>query len=204
MSRLARPFGCLTGCLTWLVLFLVAGMVFVAAVDAVFAPWSFYLGGRFHPVPGWQGIGTLHASSGDYVLYVWMYPVPGGRMFNLPSFSGSGSLCTPRGERYTLLLSAGMNEHTGLDTNGKAFNISMYHRRWNDAWKRERRPRLTLRGHWQNPDLVMDDEGSLSRAFLPDGTVYLGPARNQPAARETVPIVLHQTAWSGWLQDCRR
>ena len=199
----ARRLGCLTGCLTRLVLGLLVGTVFLVAIDAVFAPWSFYLGGRFHPLPLWQGVGTMRAKSGDYVLYVWLSPAPGGRTFNFPYFRGSGYLCTPRGERYTLRLSAGMNEHPGIDTNGKAFQIGMYRRRWNYSWTLEGRPRLSLRGRWQNADLVMDDGGSLSRAFLPDGTVYLGPARNQPAARETLSIVLHETPWSGWFSNCR-
>ena len=201
--RVGRGLGCLTGCLTRLVLGLVAGMMLVAAIAAVFAPWSFFLGGRFHPLPLWQGIGTMHAKSGDYVLYVWMAPAPGGRTFNFPYFRGWGYLCTPRGERFALRLSASMNEHPGIDTNGKQFQISMYQRRWNYTWTLEGRPRLTFRGQWQNPDLVMNDGGSVSRAFLPDGTVYLGPARNQPAARETLPIVLRETAWSGWFSDCR-
>jgi hypothetical protein len=49
----------------------------------------------------------------------------------------------------------------------------------------------------------MDDSGTLSRAFLPDGTVDRGPARNQPAAGKTVPIVLHEIPWSRWFADCR-
>jgi hypothetical protein len=199
----ARPLGCLTGCLTRLVLGLIVGAVLLVAIDAVFAPWSFYLGGRFHPLPLWQGVGTMHSASGDYVLYVWMSPAPGGRTFNFPYFSGYGYLCTPRGERYALRLSASMNEHPGTNTNGKAFQIGLYQRRWNYSWTLEGRPRLAFRGRWQNPDLVMDDGGTLSRAFRPDGTVYLGPPRNQPAARETLSIVLHEAEWSGWLSDCR-
>ena len=72
------PIGCLTGCLTRFVLILAAGVaagvVFVVAIDYVFAPWSFYFGGQFHLVPGWQGIGTMHTDAGDYVLYVWFTP----------------------------------------------------------------------------------------------------------------------------------
>jgi hypothetical protein len=26
----------------------------------------------------------------------------------------------------------------------------------------------------------------------------------QPAARETLPIVVRETAWAGWVSDCRR
>jgi hypothetical protein len=59
---------------------------------------------------------------------------------------------------------------------------------WTGNWDR---PRLTLRGRWQNPDLVMNDGGTLSAAFLPDGRLYDGPPRNQPRAREPLPVVFH-------------
>jgi len=201
--RVGHGLGCLTGCLTRLVLGLVVGTILLAAIAAVFAPWSFFLGGRFHPLPVWQGIGTLHAKSGDYVLYVWMAPAPGGRTFNFPHVRGWGYLCAPRGERYALRLSANMNAHPGVDTNGYAMDIGMARRPWNYQWTLEGRPRVSLRGRWQNADLVMDDGGSVSRAFRPDGTVYLGPARDRPAPRETLPIVLHEAAWSGCFSDCR-
>jgi hypothetical protein len=74
------------------VLRLIVGIGLLAAIDAVFAPWSFFIGGRFHALL-WQGIGTMHSASVDYVLYVWMSPQPGGRMFNFPYFTGSGYLC---------------------------------------------------------------------------------------------------------------
>lgn len=203
------PLGCLTGCLTRFVLLLAAGVaagfVFVVAIDYVFAPWSFYLGGQFHVVPGWQGLGTLHTDAGDYVLYVWFTPEPNGRgsMFYFPYFRGNGFLCTPRGERFPMRLSAGLGEHPGTNTNGMRMSMSMYWRPWNYVFKNDNRPRLTFRGRWQNPDLVMDDEGSLSRAFLPDGTVYRGPARNQPRTGKPVTVVFHAVPWSHWWNDCR-
>ena len=171
---------------------------------ALFAPWSYYLGGTFHLLPIWSGAGTLHAKSGDYVLTLWFAPESGGRVFNHPYFRGWVSLCTPRGERYSLRLSASMHQNPRTDTNGMEISMDMYQRRWNYSVTQEGRPRLTLRGRWQNPDLVMDDEGSLSRAFLPDGTPYMGPARHQPTVTETVPVVFHRISW-WWLSgDCAR
>jgi hypothetical protein len=189
-----------------LVLGVVGGTLFIVAIDYVFAPWSFHLGGRAHLVPGWQGIGTLHGDAGDYVLYLWMTPEPNGRgsIYHLPYFRGWASLCTPRGERFPLRLSAGLSERPGTDTNGMAMNITMYWRPWNYSFINDDRPRLTLRGRWQNPDLVMDDGGTLARAFLPDGTVYRGPTRNQPRTGKPVSIVLHEVPWSQWWPDCRR
>jgi len=181
----------------------VIGIALYAATIAIFAPWSYYLGGRFHIVPGWQGAGTMHTASGDYVLQLFISPQPGGRTFNLPYFGGSATLCTPRGERYTMRVSAGMSEHPGTDTNGQHMGIDMYSRPWNYQLTNDGRPRLSFRGRWQNPNLVVDDGGTLSRAFLPDNTVYHGPPSRQPRARETVSLVLHEIPWTAWLADCR-
>jgi len=196
--------GCL-GCLGQLALLFVLGAAAITAIDFVFAPWSFYFGGNFHVVPVWQGAARLHASSGDFTLYLWMSPTPGGRTFNLPAFRGWGALCTPRGERYPLRVSAGMLEHPGTDTNGKEMRIELYRRPWYWAWTGtwDRRPRLTLRGRWRNPDLVMDDGGTLSIAFLPDGRLYDGPVKDQPRARETLQVVLREVPWTAWHSDCR-
>ena len=74
MSRRARG-GCgCTGCLGQLVLFVLLGVVIVSIVRALFAPWAFFLGGRFHPLAAWAGEGTLHARSGDFVLFVELEP----------------------------------------------------------------------------------------------------------------------------------
>jgi len=192
------------GCLTQLLLIAVICVVIYGSTIAIFAPWSYYLGGRFHVIPGWQGAGTMHTASGDYALQVYFSPEPGGRTFNFPYFRGFGTLCTPRGDRYTMRVSAGMSEHPGIDTNGQLMTLTMYTRPWNYAnTSSDGRPRLTFRGRWQNPDLVVDDGGSLSRAFLPDNTVYSGPSSRQPPARETVSLVLHETPWTTLLADCR-
>jgi len=183
-----------------------AGSVFLVAIDFVFAPWAFYFGGSRHLIPVWQGIGRMRGPAGDYVLYVWFAPTPGGRTFNLPAVRGWGYLCTPRGERLELRLSGGMTQKTGIDSNGKEMRLELYRRPWywglTGTW--DRRPRLELRGPWRNPNLELDDGGSLSRAFVADGTVYTGPARNQPRAGEHVTVVLHETSsWFGWTADCR-
>ncbi|HJZ73807.1 MAG TPA: hypothetical protein VKE51_18830 [Vicinamibacterales bacterium] len=191
------------GCLPSLVLILAVAALLFLATDAVFAPWSYFLGGRFHLLPLWQGAGTMHTASGDYVLELFISPEPGGRTFNFPYFRGWGTLCTPRGERYSMRVSASMFDHPGVDTNGERMEITMYARPWNYSLTgSDGRPRLTFRGRWQNPNLVVDDGGTLSRAFLPDNTVYRGPASRQPPARETVSLVLHETPWR-WLSDCR-
>jgi len=201
--RRAGCLGCL-GRLVWtLALGVAAGSAFVVAIAWIFAPWSFYLGGRFHALPLWSGSARAHTSSGDYTLYLWMSPTRGGRTFNYPTFYGTGVLCTPRAERYSLQLRAYMFEHPGRDTNGKEMRIELYRRPWYWSWTGvwDHRPGLTLRGRWQNPDFVANDAGTLSIAFLPDGRLYDGPPARQPRARETVPVVIHEVPWA-WSPPC--
>ena len=205
MRSRAGCLGCIGRLLGILALGLVAGSALVIAIDWVFAPWAFYLGGRFHVLPVWSGTARIHAESGDYTLYLWMSPTRGGRTFNFPAFNGWAYLCTPRGERYPLRLSASMFEHPGTDTNGKEMRIGLYRRPWYWSWTGvwDRRPQLTLHGRWQNPDFVANDGGTLSVAFMPDGRLYEGPPRNQPRAHETVPVVIHEAGWV-WSPQCGR
>jgi hypothetical protein len=186
-----------------LLLVLIGVLLIMAGAEAVFAPWSFFLGGHFHVVPLWQGAGIMHTSSGDYALSFWIAPSPPGRTFDFPYFTGWGSLCTPRGERYRLRVSGGLHEHAGIDLNGKAMHLTLYSRPWNYnlTGNPDDRPHLDLRGAWRNPDLVLEDGGTLSQSFLPDGTLNTG--RRNPPPRETVSIVVHETSWFGWSSDCR-
>lgn len=203
VPRPPRRAGCL-GCLGQSLLVCVLGFLVVGAADFVFAPWSFNLGGHMHVLPFWQGIGRMHAAAGDYVLYVSLSPTPGGAPFHLPSVTGFGYLCTPKHERIVLRLGGGFLEKTGMDTNGKRMHFYL-HRRPYWTWFRQwdARPRLELSGQWNNADLELDDGGTVSKAFLPDGTLYTGPARNQPHERERLSLVLREAPWTGWLSDCR-
>jgi hypothetical protein len=82
-------------------------------------------------------------------------------------------------------------------------HLHMYNRPWfYGSFTTERRPKIELRGRWQDPNLVMDDGGSVSRAFLPDGRVYLGPEHNQPATRETLQITLTEGSYSEFESAC--
>lgn len=197
--------GCITRLLGMLAIGLVVGSMVVIAINWVFAPWAFYLGGEFRPLGVWQGTARVHASSGDYVLFLWMSPAPGGRTFNFPYFRGWATLCTPTGERFPLRLAASMFEHPGTDTNGKEMRITVYRRPWywSFAGQWDRRPELTFRGRWQGADLVTTDGGTLSAAFLPDGRLYDGPARSQPRAQEAQQVVIHSAPWTTWFADCR-
>jgi hypothetical protein len=199
-----RRRGCL-GCFGQVVLILLLGVVLIFAIDAVFAPWSFYLGGKFHIIPFWQGWGTLHSKTGDYVLYVQFEPSPSGsRTYPTSHVTGLGFLCSPRGERFRMKLGGDMRLHLNLSTDGE--KMSLYMNNWPafyGPFMSNHRPSIELRGQWHNPNLVMDDTGSISRAFLADGRVYTGHDPNHPYAGEIVPVTLKQGSYSEFKSACR-
>ena len=191
------------GCLTRLVLvFVVVGAVMWGAIW-VFAPWGFYMGGRFHWYPSWQGWGKLHSNSGggDYAVYIYMYP-KGGRGMGTTHVSGTALLCTPRGERFTLSLGGDFERSIRRDTNGKTASFYMNNR--NSVGRilgTDRRPSLELRGKWNNPDLVLDDHSSFQRAFKPDATLYPEHA-SRPYMAEVSQITLHEGSKSDFEAAC--
>ena len=199
--------GCL-GCLlqtVWqsaVVLFL--GAVLILALTGLFYPWAFYLGGKFHIIPYWQGWGKLHAKSGDYVLLVRFGPTPqGSRIIPHSNLNGVAYLCTPRGERFYMHLGGSMRPHLNLSTDGET--IGLYMNNWSGLqaqFSGDHRPSIQLSGHWQNPDLVMDDNGSIFRAFQPDGTVYRGHDPSHPYNGEVVPITLVNAPYSDFTAAC--
>jgi hypothetical protein len=51
-----------------LIFFALAGLFFLA-LDAVFTPWAFFMGGHFHVSPKWTGWGRMHSNvAGNYVI----------------------------------------------------------------------------------------------------------------------------------------
>jgi hypothetical protein len=180
--------GCL-GCLGKLILLFALGAVLVLGITAAFKPWGFFLGGKFHLLPSWQGWGILHAKSGNYVLQVNVNTNIKGRRSS--DLRGVAYLCTPRGERFRLNLTGNMRKHLNLSTDGEAIQLGMSYRPLG-SFSAQPRPSLELRGHWQNPNLVMDDNGSISRAFQPDGSVYRGHDQSRPYPGEIVPVTLKE------------
>ena len=107
---MGRKRGGRAGCLGSLLGLVVLGLAASSLIAAIFAPWGFFLGGRFHPVPGWRGWAVLHsaAAGGDYRLYIRMTPAPSPAPHAASGLRGDAFLCTPRGERFNLTLSGGM------------------------------------------------------------------------------------------------
>lgn len=194
--------GCL-GCFGQVGLILVVFGIVMLAVTAVFAPWAFYLGGSFHVLPWWQGWGKLHAKSGDYLMYVRIQPATGTKTYLETNLGGEAYICTPRGEKIQLNLGGGMRKHLNVSTDGEAIGIYVYHRPWNYSFTNDERPNLKLRGHWRNPNLVMDDEGTITKAFQADGSIYRGKTPNRTATPEVVPVTFVPGSYSEFSTACK-
>jgi hypothetical protein len=191
------------GCFTRLVLlFVIIGAV-MAGVTYVFTPWAYYMGGRFHWFPSWQGWGRLHSNSagGDYAVYVYFYPNV-RRYSGAAHVSGNALLCTPRGERFSLSLGGDFERNMGRDTNGKSASFYMNKRSARQIFGGgSARPRLELRGRWSNPDLVLDDHSSIQRNFDHDARLY-ADGKNRPYMGEVSTITLHEGSKSDFEAAC--
>ncbi len=198
-----RRTGCL-GCIWQVGIVLVLGAVLLTALTGLFYPWAFYLGGKFHIMPMWQGWGKAHAKSGDYLVWVQFEPTPNGsKMYLETNLKGNAYVCTPRGERLHMHLGGGMPKHLNLSTDGEPIHLYM------DYWPlgycgfiNDRRPYLEFRGNWRNPNLVMDDHGSIARGFQSDGTVYHGSGTGRPYMQEVVPITFVRGSRSEFDRAC--
>lgn len=176
------------GCVVQVLGSLLLGGVVLAGVMAIVAPWGFYMGGHFHIIPQWTGVGEMHSKlAGDYALLVTFSPKT-GRGLGLTHVSGHGWLCTPRGERFSLRLAGDFQNFHGTDLQGKTAHLYMNNY---SSFSGSTAPSLDFRGRWNNPDLVLDDQGSLNRAFDPGG-VLVTNQHMRPYKQEAVPLTLHE------------
>ena len=186
------------GCFVQVLGALVFGVVVLTAVMAIVAPWGFYMGGHFHLIPSWTGWGQMHSkTAGDYALLVSFSPKT-GRGLGLTHVSGTAVICTPRGEQYKLRLAGDFQNPHGTNLQGKtahlyASNYSTFSGRTD--------PSLDFRGKWNNPDLVLDDHGSLNRAFDPGGALVTNH-HMRPYTQEVVPVTLHEGSKSDFNAAC--
>lgn len=199
--------GCLTRIFVYVVGTAVLMLVVSLALQYVFSPWGFYLGGHFHWIPGWRGVSRIRRPDGEYVLYLYMEPTKAGRYSRGRALKGNGYLCTPRGDRIPMAVYARMNNDAGFTADGVQMKIEFRRRPWyfQITGDYERRPRVQFGGNWRDPDLVGDDGGSFAQAFLPDGSLGKSPYdyyhENAP---NKLPMVFHEVnGWQNIFDDCR-
>jgi hypothetical protein len=184
-------------------------LLVVLVVYAITSPWAFYLGGRFHPFGYWQGWGTIHAPEGDYVVLMMLFPPRryhrSGLSLSGPSIGGSGAVCSPHGELYDSLRVSGtfVRKGIGANTDGEPVSLSLAERLNFLGTNGSTRLSLGFRGAWRNPDLVLEDTGSIEKVFLPDGTRYIaGGSQKRRTPGETLALILHEGSRSDFKAAC--
>ena len=181
------PIGCLAGCLTKVVLVLLAGTALVWVVTVALNPWALHIGGRSTPLLYWHGSGTVLSKDGKtYPVYVGFFPGRpqgfhggGHREGKLVSahLGGTGWLCIAPGTIQQMDVSGTMyggyasSEDSLLDfrllEHRKAFAINPQQRGFFD-----------VAGSWHGPELVLDRPGEQgipfkSGLFIDNATVTL-------------------------------
>ena len=179
-------------------------VVAVVVLPAIFMPWAFFMGGSFHILPTWQGWGKMHSNTagGDYVIRISIYPKTGRRV-GYTHVRGTAWLCTPRGESFYMNLGGDFQKDLRLNTDGKTASFSMYNNGIKSKFTADRRPNLELRGQWKNPDLVLDDNGSIARNFASDGSLYPPKSPARPNMAEVLPVMLHEGSNSDFEAACK-
>jgi hypothetical protein len=169
-SERPRRRGC-AGCLTQVALSLMFGCAVMYALFVVLAPWNFYFGGHFHLVPGWTGRGWIHSptAGGDYYLWVSFTPTTPG--YRKSPLQGTAYLCSPRGEKFRLHFGGSMPRSHGTDLRGVPIHLYLYNWPLLANFVGDRQPSFDLYGTFGDAKLIMDDRGSLARAFRADGTL---------------------------------
>lgn len=189
-----RRHGC-AGCIAQSAIALAFGCGLLYLILLVLAPWNFYFGGHFHLVPGWTGHGFMHSSAagGDY--YVWLTFTPTTPGYRKSPLKGTAYLCTPRGQKFRLHFGGDMPRRHGSDLRGIPIHLYLYNWPLLASFTTDRRPSFDLYGTFGNAELIMEDRGSLARAFRPDGTLHESRDRNRPWKQESIQVTLEESSW---------
>ena len=192
------------GCVAQFWLMVGVAALFLIGFQAIFMPWGFYLGGHFHWLPEWSGMGTAHAANGgDYIVFVSISPNARHPGRYDTALQGTGLLCTPKGEKIRLKLSAGMEKHLGVNTQGKTIHISMHQTgTWNATINSDHRPSFSLDGIWGDDEISVTDGNSLGKAFEPDGSVYMGRSPTRGPSFSPVQFTLHAASSRDFDKAC--
>lgn len=199
----ARPGGKKLGCFGQFVLLALILLAVGIGLPALLTPWGFYMGGSFHLIPVWHGWGRMHSNTagGDYVIQVSFNPKV-GRYLGPRHVDGNAWLCTPHGEKLTLRLGGDFQKDLKLDTNGKTASFYMNSYNLKNQFTGNTRPSLELRGKWVNPDLVLDDHGSIARNFTHDGQLRQS-LNGVPYMQEVATVTLHEGSNSEFEAACQ-
>lgn len=179
--------GCLTGCLTKLVMFALAAGAFVYVLMVAMNPWALHIGGRSTPFLYWHGAGTLVSEDGrSYPLYVGFTPGRpsgfsgggrrGGKIKNA-DLSGTGWLCIAPSNILRMKLDGDM--YGGYTSDSQSLlSFRLLERTKVFSINPDRGGFFDLAGAWHGQELVMDRPGEQgirlsSGVFIHHATVTL-------------------------------
>jgi hypothetical protein len=85
----------------------------------------------------------------------------------------------------------------GNDLRGVPIHLYLYNWPVFAPFTSDRRPSLDLYGAFGNSQLVMEDRGSLARAFRPDGALQGPHDRSRPWKQESAHVTLEEdSSWA--------
>jgi hypothetical protein len=156
--------GSLTGCLTKMVLILLAALAFMYVVIVGLNPWALHIGGRSTPLLYWHGTGTLKSKDGrTYPLYLSWWPgKPGrhgggrrdGKIWSA-DLDGTGWLCLAPGNIERMNVSGTM--YGGyLNSDQSLFEFRVLEWRKPFQINYQNRGFFDFGGSWHGPLLAMD------------------------------------------------
>ncbi len=178
---------------------MLGGLLFIILLELALAPWIYVVGGQTRLLPVWAGVAQVDAPAGRYRIYIWFSPSSASsRILPSASVSGSASVCTPQGQRYSFKLSGGAGGRIWKDMDGHEFHLYARYRPLFWSINQKQQPFLEFSGRWVKDNLVMSDEASVARTFLPDGQLNVGGTRWQPKTGALAVTFTETSWWQGW------
>ena len=162
---MGRTSGCLTGCLTRLLLWAVVAVALMWGLFVLLHPWALHIGGRSTPLLYWHGAGMVHAEGGKSLpLYISFWPgrpqgVSGGGQRDGKTVSsrltGTGWLCTAPGTVVRMDVRGTMFGGYTSDSNSLlTFRLLEWRRPF--SINPPRRGFFDLAGMWNGQELMMN------------------------------------------------
>lgn len=148
---------------------LVAILALVYGAIVLLNPWAVHMGGQWTPLLTWTGTGKLVTATGTYPLLVTFNPSAHRSRLRLDGLrptggvSGWGWLCLPKGTTIRLRL-YGTIYDAWRGTDGAMMQFRLLERIQNLPTIQDG-GYFDLFGHWQGPQLVLDDRREWSAPF---------------------------------------
>jgi hypothetical protein len=175
--------GCLTGCLTKVVLWSAIGSAAIYVFTIVLNPWSLHIGGRSTPLLWWHGSGMVVSKGGHtYPLYISFLPARpqgfhgGGRREGktiAAHLQGNAWICTAPGQIRRLDLNGEVyGGYASADSSIFAFRLIDYTKPF--TMRQPNRGFFDLAGAFHGQELVLDRPDAQGIPF--DKSLFLDSA----------------------------